>query len=106
MTKNKLNPGATCLVLGVSSLLSGANAETISITTCSSTADQREISVVYKSWPDLVPCEVLYFKHGNTTTEWSALYQTGYCEEKSLGLINELQQAGYYCSTLNSFDNR
>lgn len=105
MTKNKLAPGVACLVLGAFSLPPGVHAEAISITTCSSTADQREISVVYKSWPDLVPCEVLYFKHGNTTTVWSALNQTGYCEEKSLGLVNKLQQAGYGCSTINSFDD-
>ena len=105
MTKNKLVPVVSCLVSGVFSLPSGAETEATSLTTCSSSASSREISVVYKSWPDLVPCEVRYFKHGNTTTLWSAVHKTGYCEEKSLGLVNQLQQLGYICHTLNSFDD-
>jgi hypothetical protein len=59
----------------------------------------RRVEIAYSGSAD-VPCEVRYFKDGESTPQvlWSAAIQAGYCETQARDFVAKLQAMGWVCS--------
>jgi hypothetical protein len=69
--------------------------------TCTSGTSKRFIRVQYEDPNSLVPCQVVYEKEteGTTETAWQAQREVGYCERKAKQLARSLTRYGWLCVT-------
>lgn len=62
----------------------------------------RRVEVNYLNAPDLLPCEVNYYKDSEApdiqNTLWQASNQEGYCEAQAQTFVNKLLDWGWNCS--------
>lgn len=60
---------------------------------------ERKVEIFYTDEAKKLPCEVRYFKEGETEPRslWNAQNETGYCEQKASSLISTLEGAGFSC---------
>ncbi len=67
--------------------------------TCTSGSSKRVIRIQYEQQYAFVPCQVVYEKEpeGTTETLWQAQNQAGYCEEKAEYLARRLTRFGWIC---------
>lgn len=66
--------------------------------TCTNGASQRLITVVYTTPGQVVPCEVVYEKDGQSNSLWRADAEAGYCEAKAREFADKQAGWGWTCS--------
>lgn len=64
---------------------------------CSNGRSERTVSIIYSTPGQVVPCEVVYSKEGNSETLWRAQNEAGYCEAKAEALAEKLRGWGWQC---------
>ena len=64
---------------------------------CTSSGQERVITVAYENAGASVPCKVTYTKDGGTSTLWNADQENGYCEAKAEEFSNKQEGWGWKC---------
>jgi hypothetical protein len=87
----------------VSALPSPAAAQSVRTYTCTQGDLTRRVEVARLGAAD-VPCEVRYFKEGETDPQvlWNAQAEAGYCEAQARDFVAKLQGFGWVCSDAGS----
>jgi hypothetical protein len=87
----------------VTALPSLAAAQSVRSYTCSQGNLTRRVEVAQLGAAE-VPCEVRYFKEGQTAPQvlWNAQSEAGYCETQARDFVAKLQGLGWVCSDVGS----
>ncbi|MDP6374960.1 MAG: hypothetical protein QF921_04995 [Pseudomonadales bacterium] len=70
-------------------------------TICTNWGLIRSVEVVYGVEGQAVPCEVIYAKRTEGTTQslWRANNEEGYCEARAIDFIKQLESSGWDCDS-------